>query len=674
MSKKLLILLSLLCCLCLLLPAAAEENVFRYEQRNQTLAAGSSVSPALIRGGDAAHGTPAYQSSAPSVAEVAADGTITALKRGSATITATLETVARRYRSTLYLQVTQPATSVTLDDKLPSLVESAKLQGRLTGEVSEFVLMLPLQKKLQLQPIVLPKNANNRKVILESSDAEVLAVKGMVITALRQGQAVLTVASAENPQVRTDYTVLVTKPVTSVSVSAPSATLHLNETLQLTAQTAPDDATFGDVQWTSSNEKVATVDDKGVVTGVARGTVRINATSADGSGITRGVSLRVQQQPTGISLAKHGDVLPVPAAMRLRAVIEPKNADNRQVQWESSDTAIATVSANGTMQAVAPGTVTITATAADAPTVQTSAQISIVQPVKKIVFDQPKAVVRAGETLRLTWSVAPENATMKQLELSSSNTSVATVDEDGTVHGHIRGIATITARAKDGGHARGTMRISVEQPVTGVHFDRDSFRAGVGEHARLNAILEPKNANNTHMSWTIADESIATISGDTNRPLVKGLKWGTTTATGTTEDGGFTATTTVHVGNYDKALRIDDLYLHNKDVRIVVRNESNMTITRFSYLVEMFDVVGEPLTANRDGSHFFYGSYKLPLGPGEITDVGKYSHRDNVTPDEDIGKVRVRILSYSTDEGYSRNIRPENQPIRTFRTPLLEEE
>ena len=208
MSKKLLMLLSLLCCLCLLLPAAAEENVFRYEQRNQTLAAGSSVSPALIRGGDAVNGTPAYQSSAPSVAEVAADGTITALKRGSATITATLETGARRYRSTLYLQVTQPATSVTLDDKLPSLVESAKLQGRLTGEVSEFVLMLPLQKKLQLQPIVLPKNANNRKVILESSDAEVLAVKGMVITALRQGQAVLTVASAENPQVRTDYTCL----------------------------------------------------------------------------------------------------------------------------------------------------------------------------------------------------------------------------------------------------------------------------------------------------------------------------------------------------------------------------------------------------------------------------------------------------------------------------------
>lgn len=163
------------------------------------------------------------------------------------------------------------------------------------------------------------------------------------------------------------------------------------------------------------------------------------------------------------------------------------------------------------------------------------------------------------------------------------------------VTGHKRGSCTITVKTADGSNRKASIKINVLQPVQGVHMEKDTYRVGIDEGLRITAVLEPSDASNTNMTWSVADSSIASIRGTNNRPVVTGKRWGTTTVTGVTEDGGFSTTATIKTGNYNKAVKITDLYVSDNKIKIVVKNESNMNITKFFFDISCYDLSGNPL-------------------------------------------------------------------------------
>lgn len=164
-----------------------------------------------------------------------------------------------------------------------------------------------------------------------------------------------------------------TVSATGVSISPDSKTLNKGETVQLTATVLPTDATDKTVIWSSSNNDIASVDNKGEVTAVGPGTATITATANDGSGKAASCRITVNEpytppaivHVTGISLDRETATIKKGSILQLSATVTPSNADDKTVRWESSNTDVATVDDNGKVTAIAPGTATITVTTTD---------------------------------------------------------------------------------------------------------------------------------------------------------------------------------------------------------------------------------------------------------------------------------------------------------------------
>ena len=242
------------------------------------------------------------------------------------------------------------------------------------------------------------------------------------------------------------------------------------------------------------------------------------------------------------------------------------------------------------------------------------------------------------------------------------------MDANGLITGHKRGECYITAKAVDGSGRNARIKVKVLQPVEGVHMKNDTLNVGVDESITATAVLEPSDASNTNMTWVSADTTIATVKGTKLRPSITGRRWGTTTITGTTEDGGYTTSATVKVGNYDKAVKITDLYLSDNKIKIVVKNESNMNITRFYYTICCYDWQDEPIVCHENGGTSFDGSYRYTLYEGDSTTHGRFHFGDFVQPETSIARVTMQITGYSTDEGYFRDINEDRQTVFEYKT------
>ena len=672
-KRSILILLLTLALVGLALPSQAEDNKCAFDKTVTTLFEGDTLQTSLLLAGDPASGTVSYASSAAKVATVDDSGLVTGLSKGSVTITATVKTEKRTFKATIALKVLRRVESIAVTENKLTVFQStdsevAHLFPAAEGAAPLRVLVLRLGANQTLQAVCEPADASSRKFTIASSDDSVVKASGSTLKPQKAGQCDITVSSELNPEVSVTYRALVVQPVTRLKLSSPEKTAYVGGTLALSAAFTPANATIQALTWQSANEKVATVDENGVVTGISKGTASIRATARDGSGKYATFSVQVLQQPQSVSLNESSLVISVGSAKTLRATVLPEKTNNKKVVWSSSDTTIATVNQSGRINPVSPGRCTITAACQDFPQLSASCEVEVRQPVTRIAFTEKEVSVNVGSTLQVYWEISPANATVTDVSFSTNKESIATVSAGGLITAHKRGECYITVAAEDGSGKKARILVNVLQPVEGVHMKNDTLSVGVDESITATAELEPSDASNNRMTWHSADEHIATVKGSRNRPTITGQHWGTTTITGVTEDGGFTTTATVKVGNYDKALKITDLYLQNNLIKIVVNNESNMNITRFYYTIECYNWQDEPIACNVNGSHTFSGTYRYTLCEGENTEHGKFTFEDFVQPEEEIARVTMRITGYRTDEGYSRTIREDRQVQVEFTT------
>ena len=169
--------------------------------------------------------------------------------------------------------------------------------------------------------------------------------------------------------------------VTGVEFSQDALTMPLARTAQLEWIVLPADAANKNVTFASDNTEVATVNASGLVTGVAPGTANITVTTVDG-GFTDVIAVTVEEAVavTEIVIAPAAITIPVTTSVTetLVANVIPENATDTTVAWTSEDETIATVSVNGQIKGIAPGTVTINATSANG--VTGTCEVTVVAP------------------------------------------------------------------------------------------------------------------------------------------------------------------------------------------------------------------------------------------------------------------------------------------------------
>ena len=277
------------------------------------------------------------------------------------------------------------------------------------------------------------------------------------------------------------------KPVlTGVTASVEKAELKVGETTKATATIMPEGAEDVELAWTSSDDKIATVDKDGNVKAVAEGkaTLTVTATQESGdSAVTKTATVDVTvikdggtdpepEKPvlTGVKASVEKAELKVGETTKATATIMPEGAEDVELAWTSSDDKIATVDKDGNVKAVAEGKATLTVTATQesgdsAVTKTATVDVTVIkdggtdpEPEKPVVLTGVKASVKkadlkVGETTKATAKITPEKAENVTFAWASSDKKVATVDADGNVKAVGKGTAKLTVTATQGSGA-----------------------------------------------------------------------------------------------------------------------------------------------------------------------------------------------------------------------------
>ena len=395
---------------------------------------GTTVTPA-----DADNKKLVWSSTNPSIASVSSTGVVTAKKAGSCKIIAKAQDGSGK-SDTCTIIVKQPVTSVAISS-------------------ADITLSAGSSQTLVAQ--VMPSNAMSKSVSWSSSNSEVATVNSKgVVTAVKEGTCTITAKATDGSGKKAVCNVTVSNSVTSVKLNANRITWNVGKKAHFYPTVTPTTATNTAVIYTSSNPSVATVSEKGLLTAVAPGTCTITCTATDGSGKYDTCTVTVKQPVTSVVLNAHKISWNKGKKAHFYPTVTPDTATNTAVIYTSSDTSVATVSEKGLLTAVAPGTCTITCTAADGSGKYDTCTVTVKQPVTKLTISGESSVP-AGGSVTLTAKVAPTNAANKNVSWSSSNTAVAKVDANGKVTGVAQGKAVIKCTAKDGSGVTATKVITV---------------------------------------------------------------------------------------------------------------------------------------------------------------------------------------------------------------------
>lgn len=681
MKRVIPLILTVLMLVCAMCTTALAENQFHFDKTVRTVFEGETLQLVLVRAGDCAEpGELTYTTSSAKIATIDENGVVTGLTKGQVTITAKLKTEKRTWTTTLSVTVARRVESIEVtgsrltvydpwDPVVAAQLDPTSAYGHLP------VLVLQVGKQQTITATCSPSTATNRNWRLTSADTGIVRVSDNTFVPKKAGECLVTVESVQNPEICQQYRALVVQPVTRVQVKSDVKYLYLGETLALSAAITPADATIQSVTWSSDQPECASVDEYGVVTALKRAQVVITAKAADGSGRTGSYTLIIRQPPEEVTLNKTDVRLKAGNYVTLSATVKPSTVGDKSVVWSSSDTSVAKVNANGRVTAVNPGTAIITAQSNTHPNVYAQAIIRVYQPVQKVAFTDKNPYVAVGESIRLNWTVSPATATDPSVTFSTNKPDVVSVSQDGTVTGLKRGECYVYATANDGSGQKATIKVQVTQAVEGVSIKYEECTVGVGSKTTNSAIFYPDNASITNMTWYTEDATIATVAGTGKKATVTGRNWGETTIIGVTEDGSYVTTFKVKVGDANKPLTISNLYVEDDNViRIQVYNASNLTITKFYFVIETYDAWGKPVVCNDDGrSNDFEGSYSYTLAPGAATRHGRFSFGGEFNRPGSIGMVKMRITGYQTADGDRVTIKRANQVEKTWKVKVLGE-
>ena len=246
---------------------------------------------------------------------------------------------------------------------------------------------------------------------------------------------------------------------------------------------------------------------------------------------------------SGITLEFIGDT------ETLTATVEPADATNQEVTWDSDDDDVATVNDEGLVTAIGEGDCVITVTTVDGGhkaicIVTVPEQPPIFFPVTGVSIDPTDVTLNVNQTLQLNAIVEPTHATNQDVTWSSSDSRIASVDaSSGLLRAVSGGEAVITVTTVNGAYTA-TCQVKVQVAVVNVSFRLNVVEMIVGQRQIMAATIFPLDATNRNVSWNSNNEAIAEINED---GLVTAKSIGESVITVTTENGGKKATIIVKV-------------------------------------------------------------------------------------------------------------------------------
>lgn len=483
----------------------------------------------------------AWVSSDTNVVTVDDQGNVAALKTGTATVTATINSIAR----TCTVTVTTPATGFTLNEAMVTLTEGNSHLVTYT---------------------TVPEDADKTYTIeWNSSNPSVADVVDGRISAKAAGTADITARMNVGGQVIQTQTCQVTVEaaktdvtLTGIQITPANLELKTGDTTWITVGPEPEGVALGDITYVSGDERIVTVTSAGRVTAVNSGTTTITVTAG---GFTKTCNVTVEKSNPSLCTVVYMDD-------KNNVIDRIEIAPNEEVILPDIEEQAGTVRKWKDMDGTLYEPQTEITVEKDMTFVIDVQHIS----VNSLSLNVSEKTIKAGESFTLSVTVQPEGA-LKEVMWSSSNTSVATVDASGKVTGVAAGQAEITANAKDGSGTTAVCKVTVTAAQTG---DKDTGNEGTGntgtgdkdtgnkdtgkvsvasikitgptkkvapeKKITLAAEVYPDNATDKQVTWSVSDSKYASVNGSGVVTTTKAGKGKSVVVTAASKDGTVKAT------------------------------------------------------------------------------------------------------------------------------------
>lgn len=410
--------------------------------------------------------------------------------------------------------------------------------------------------KVELEYKLSPFNTSQTDIVWSSSNEAVAEVKNGVVTGKSVGTAIITIASKDNPNVNKECIVNVSRELDKSTVTAVKSDNNIRVNWSRVAHASSYILSrynkitgfVGKVYEGSDTE----FEDKDLLSGkyVYTVTAVVDKNDANANLYSNSISeeseaVIIPEPVTGIEVAndyKHMGLF-VGGSGKIRYSVLPGSATNTNVTFKSLNEKVATVDANGVVTGVSEGNADIVITTEEG---GFEAKCTV-----RVDGIDARGIERVGDktvtmglnqTRQLQVKITPSDTTNKNVQWTSSNNSVATVDSNGVVTSKNSGSTIITATTHNG--LKTEFFIEVETPVTNITLNSNEINLNPGGTFKLDATVNPSNASNKNIKWISANESIATVDQSGN---VAADVAGTTYISAVSADGKVVATCTVNV-------------------------------------------------------------------------------------------------------------------------------
>lgn len=410
--------------------------------------------------------------------------------------------------------------------------------------------------KVELEYNLSPSNTSQTDIVRSSSNEAVAEVKNGVVAGKSVGRADITIASKDNPNVKKTCVVYVSKELDKSKVTAVRNDKNINVNWTKVAHASSYvlsryNKITGIVNDIYEGTDTA-FEDKDLTSGKYVYTVKaiLDENEADANLYSNSVSeeseaVIIPEPVTGIEVAndyQHMGLF-VGGSGKIRYSVLPGNATNTNVTFKSLNEKVATVDANGVVTGVSEGNADIVITTEEG---GFEAKCTV-----RVDGIDARGIERVGDktvtmglnqTRQLQVKITPSDTTNKNVQWTSSNNSVATVDSNGVVTSKNSGSTIITATTHN--ELKTEFFIEVETSVTNITLNSNEINLNPGGTFKLDATVNPSNASNKNIKWISANESIATVdrSGNVTADVA-----GTTYISAVSADGKVVAICTVNV-------------------------------------------------------------------------------------------------------------------------------
>lgn len=443
---------------------------------------------------------------------------------------------------------------------------------------------ITVNEEIQLELNITPSNATFKDILWSSSDKTIMSVSDSgKIKAIKKGEATIT-ALAKEDNIKDTYTIKVKDPIVlaeTIKISKESIGLKLGEKVKLSAEIIPISTTDKSLTWTSSNEKVASVDKDGLVTSLALGESIIKVSTNNKKFASCKLNVRKNViEVERIEIEQGTEFSTNELFVIFKAKVFPENAENKSITWSISDSSIGVIlKENGTWKGRKSGSCNIIATASNG-----------IKSICKLTFSYNKVTsismedvtIPVNKEFNIIAKVLPDNASDNWV-----TAKVLSGPEGGLIKSNFSGqggknfkwlantpgeyVVEYTSTDKN---VTGTCKVTIISDVVekSILIKPSDVTIEIDEEYEFDIKFSPVDLANQGLIWEMSDEDIAFTDGE--RTII-GNKVGTTSLSLKTKDGIVTSNTVlIHV--IDKNIKVDSLHSEISNLRMTIGESKTM--------------------------------------------------------------------------------------------------